>query len=68
LFFAPPGSAKLYHDRDLHLEVKAENKEGLRLGQKAAKTAYHLFNRLGHHTRVLIRIKYQHLTEPFKTS
>ena len=59
LFFAPPGSAQSYHDSNLNLVVEAENKEGLRLAQKAAKTAYHFFNRLGYHTRVLIRIKYQ---------
>jgi hypothetical protein len=59
LLFASPGSAQSYHDSNLHLVVEADNKEGLRLAQRAAKTAYRFFNRLGYHTKVLIRIKYQ---------
>jgi len=59
LLFASPGSAQSYHDSILHLVVEAENKEGLRLAQRAAKTAYHFFNRLGYRNKVLIRIKYQ---------
>lgn len=59
LLFASSGWARSYYDSNLRLVVEADNTEGLHLAQRAAKTAYHFFNRLGYHPKVLIRIKYQ---------
>lgn len=59
LLVASPGYAQSYRDGNLHLVVEADDEEGLRRAQQAAKTAHHFFNRLGYHANVFIRIKYQ---------